>query len=87
VTPAERTARLVTLAERLRERHAAREGDWFDLFVAVGRAQQAAFAGDDDEIARWLTHASNVEYALCGDCDTVGSIATSLGIREDAPHG
>jgi hypothetical protein len=82
MSPAERAGRCVTLSERLRERYAERFARVTDLFVACGRAQWAAAAGDENALADALRDAADVEYQLFGDADVTGEIASSIGVTE-----
>lgn len=82
MSPAERTARLVTLGERLRERDADRAARVADMFTQLGRAQWAAAAADEDALALALRGVADIEYQLFTDCDQTGAVAETLGIEE-----
>ena len=79
--PQRRFQRLTSLGERLRERHETRTAHALDLFVSIGRAQQAALHGDEPALEAALRLAADNEIVVFGDADTVITIAADLGIE------
>lgn len=71
-----------TATERVRERHAEQLARWVDCYVASGRALEAASRGDRAAALAYVEAAADVEYDLCGDCDTFGDVE---GEAEVAP--
>jgi hypothetical protein len=69
---------ITQVSERLRERQGATLAElhdqWTRLHLNLGRAAQAASAGDVEETRRWLTMASDAEYDLLGDCEQVAAV-------------
>lgn len=70
--------RIRTVAERLREKQAEQLADWADLYFALGRASHASSLGHTAEMRAWLLHAEEIEYALLGSCNEVGSVVQQL---------
>lgn len=70
--------RIRTATERIREAHARELAEWCDLYVNLGRAAQAADAGDMAETRHWLREAEACEYSLLGNCDEMGAVIEAL---------
>lgn len=63
-------AALVALGKRQVD-HTAR---WAELHVLVGRALEAAERGDTKAALAQVELAADIEYAICGDCDSMGKV-------------
>ena len=73
---------ITQVSERLRERQGATLAElhdqWARLHLDLGRAAQAASAGDVEATRRWLTSAADAEYDLLGDCEQVATVLDEL---------
>lgn len=68
---AELTERIEATVLAIAARQAAYLASWGDLFVALGRAQQATTTAEQ---RHWLYEAETLEYELCGDCEAIGPV-------------
>ncbi len=56
---------------------------WELLHNAIRAAAMAHAASDREELARQLTEAADIEYALTGDCKAVSPLMDALGIDDE----
>ena len=75
--------RLEAAAVALLEEHSAQAAQWQGLYLALGRATEAAARDDRDEVRRWLDAAGDLEYDVTGTADIVGRILDEL---DPTPH-
>jgi hypothetical protein len=60
---------LTMAVDHVREQHAAQLAEWAALYVAAGRAIEAASRGDRAAALAHVEQAADAEYDLLGSCD------------------
>lgn len=82
------TARIADALVKLHDEQAAQLAEWRNLYIAIGRAVEAAERGDAEAARAALLDAESAEYSLLGSCDVTGAIVQAIDggeIKEDNP--
>lgn len=72
------TARIAGALVNLHAEQATQLAEWRNLYIAIGRAIEAAERGDAEAARAALLDAESAEYSLLGSCDVTGAIVQAL---------
>lgn len=82
------TDRIADALVKLHAEHATQLAEWRNLYIAIGRAIEAAERGHIAGARAALIDGESVEYSLLGSCDVTGAIVQAIDggeIKEDNP--